>query len=1062
MSESSPRIDRASVISNVRLAMILSIPLVIGCCQSIHASDPTSEAAPKPKTASDRSVETEPGELADLNKNVADALADKRYLSALRHGEQAYKLSLETAGERDPETLLSAHRLSEIYRFVGRDDDAETLLQETLKLRREVLGERDPETLKTLYNLAVLYRDRDRHEQAEAHFRETLQLTHDLYGDDQKPTQIVLGELVDLYRDTGRERDAEPLLRRLLEAQRRTLGAEHKDARESLWDLAWLNNDLHRYGQATTHFSELLNLERDILGDRHADTLATMHELGIAYWRQGQNGEAEILLREVLDTRREVLGRRHPDTLTSAHDLALIYGAQGLLDQARPLYEDTLAIKRATLGDDDPQTLITINNLANLYRDQGDYLKAEGMLEEAVRRYKRLRGEDHPDTLLAMNSLGSLYRHRGRYGQAGDIYEEVLERRRNVLGERHPQTLSSLHNLAHIYVRHTRYADAFPLYEQAYALRRDVLGRRHPDTLASEFGSVYALMYTDRVDEAVARLQETSDDRLAYAEAELASTRGPNARAALLDRQGYFQSYVLSLAIRHKRPDTLKLAGEVMLHWKQILRSEAAYIEHLVRTSDDPDVEALGQEILDLRARLARASQEEDPSENPVAVLEELDAKELALIRISGAFKRRQEVRRASIDQLQAVLPDNSGVVEFRQFEPLNDQGGSLGAPRFAALLVRPGQPPILGNAGEVEDVERLLAVIRNDIVPARAEKAATDLRKQLFSAFGDDFEALEKVYIAPDGILNLVPFERLRLADGRYWDELHDLTILQAGRDLLERVNPSNAAKGLLALGGIDFSSGASPAAKSEPSDGGSQAQEQLFASVDRSLLGEVRERLRNEVEVFNPLAGSLIEVQHIERLFRERRPEMPITVWTGHDASESRLKALDDLESPPRILHIATHGFYLANASQRIRSQLHSGVALAGANHGLAGGDVEGEDGVLYSLEAEGLDLEGTELVVLSACDTGNGVIDYSEGVVGMVRALRIAGARQVLMTLWPISDSATAEFMRLFYDHWLAKPDLGPAAALKATKTAFRNHPEQRYRQPRIWAPFVLIGA
>ncbi|MEM7044001.1 MAG: CHAT domain-containing protein, partial [Pseudomonadota bacterium] len=628
--------------------------------------------------------------------------------------------------------------------------------------------------------------------------------------------------------------------------------------------------------------------------------------------------------------------------------------------------------------------------------------------------------------------------------------------------ERHPDTLSSLHNLAHIYIRHTRYADAFPLYEQAFKLRREVLGDRHPDTLGSEFGSVYALMTSSRVDEAVRRLQATADDRLAYAEAELASTRGPGARTSLLDRQGHFQSYVLSLALRHKRPDTLTLAGEIMLHWKQLLRSEAAFVEHLVRTSDDPDVEALGQEILDLRARLARFAQEEERSENPVAVLEELDAKELALIRVSGAFKRRQDVRRASIEQLQAVLPDNSGVVEFRQFVPLNDQGGTLGPARFAALLVRPGQPPVLTNAGEVEDVERLLAVLRDDIVPARAEKAAGDLRDQLFSAFGDDLDALDRVYVAPDGILNLVPFDRLRMADGRYWDEQQDLRILQASRDLLEEIEPSTVGEGLLALGGIDFGSGSWAVAEDVPVNEPIDGKEQIVASIDRTLLSDVRERVRGEVDAFNPLAGSLIEVAHIERLFNERRPDAPVTIWTGHAASEARLKALGGQISSPRILHVATHGFYLANPGRQTRSQLQSGIALAGANHGLAGGDIQGEDGILYSLEAEGLNLEGTELVVLSACDTGRGVIDYSEGVVGMVRALRIAGAQQVLMTLWPISDQATAEFMRIFYSQWLAKPDEGPAAALKFAKAAFRDHPDERYRKPRIWAPFVLIGA
>jgi CHAT domain-containing protein len=113
---------------------------------------------------------------------------------------------------------------------------------------------------------------------------------------------------------------------------------------------------------------------------------------------------------------------------------------------------------------------------------------------------------------------------------------------------------------------------------------------------------------------------------------------------------------------------------------------------------------------------------------------------------------------------------------------------------------------------------------------------------------------------------------------------------------------------------------------------------------------------------------------------------------VWRGADAREGKLKSLDEA---PRILHLATHGFYLSPGQGVESPLLLSGLALTGANQGLAGkADREGEDGVLYSLEALGLNLQGTELVTLSACDTGKGAVDYSEGVYGLVRALRVAG--------------------------------------------------------------------
>jgi CHAT domain-containing protein len=151
--------------------------------------------------------------------------------------------------------------------------------------------------------------------------------------------------------------------------------------------------------------------------------------------------------------------------------------------------------------------------------------------------------------------------------------------------------------------------------------------------------------------------------------------------------------------------------------------------------------------------------------------------------------------------------------------------------------------------------------------------------------------------------------------------------------------------------------------------------------------------------------------------------------------------------------VLHLATHGFYLGGGSQE--PMLLSGIALAGANRELAG---VGADGILFALEAQGLNLEGTELVVLSACDTAQGSLDYSEGVFGLARALRTAGARNVLVTLWKLNDGEARDFMVEFYKRWLAQVRSEPAKALRDTQLSWLK--QDTRRDPRVWAPYILI--
>jgi CHAT domain-containing protein len=199
-----------------------------------------------------------------------------------------------------------------------------------------------------------------------------------------------------------------------------------------------------------------------------------------------------------------------------------------------------------------------------------------------------------------------------------------------------------------------------------------------------------------------------------------------------------------------------------------------------------------------------------------------------------------------------------------------------------------------------------------------------------------------------------------------------------------------------------------------------------------------------------FAQLPASGDEAIEVKEWYQRLRKDEPAEVWSGADASKARLLAMT---SPPRVLHLATHGFYLTGAARE--PMLLSGIALAGANRELAG---RGADGILFALEAQGLNLDGSELVVLSACDTAQGSLDYSEGVFGLARALRTAGARNVLVTLWKLNDGEARDFMVAFYKTWLSQIRSDPAKALRDTQLSYLK--QDTLRDPRIWAPYILI--
>jgi CHAT domain-containing protein len=587
--------------------------------------------------------------------------------------------------------------------------------------------------------------------------------------------------------------------------------------------------------------------------------------------------------------------------------------------------------------------------------------------------------------------------------------------------------LGSLNNLAFLYGSQGRYGEAEPLYREALQGSREVLGPRHPDTLATQLNTTALLVNSDRRAEAVRMLGQMEPNLLGWIGQELYSTEAGAVRRQLVSSQATFQDAVLSLATTESSREALRLAGTVMLRFKLLQGEEETYLARLARRSQDPRVQTLADEVGKLRTALTGASRGKPDAFDKA--LQALEARQQALGTVSRDYKDHLRVQTANLDDVRGALPTGTVLIEFRQFRQVDFRTGEAGEWRFAALLLSGFDEPVVADLGPISALG----------LPGTGldDAAAAVLYQRLFGSFEDKLTAAITVYIAPDGVLNLVPFARLKLADGRYWGERQEVRLLQSGRDLL-RPDPDQPARGLLALGGIDF--GAAGIAEAKPDS-------PFLASARPGAITRASGTFRDG---FAQLAASGEEADQVTQWYRRLRKDEPAEVWSGATASKARLLAL---RSPPRVLHLATHGFYLAGESQE--PMLLSGIALAGANRELAGA---GSDGILFALEVQGLNLEGTELVVLSACDTAQGSLDYSEGVFGLARALRTAGARNVLVTLWKLNDGEARDFMVEFYKRWLAQVRSDPAKALRDTQLSWLT--QDTRRDPRVWAPYILI--
>ena len=369
---------------------------------------------------------------------------------------------------------------------------------------------------------------------------------------------------------------------------------------------------------------------------------------------------------------------------------------------------------------------------------------------------------------------------------------------------------------------------------------------------------------------------------------------------------------------------------------------------------------------------------------------------------------------------------------------------------RYAAYVVRRSDPPTAVDLGEAETIDKKVEALRG----ALGDPARTDVRR-LSRALDDAVMRPVRglagdsphLLVSPDGALNLIPFEALVDERGRYLVQRYRWTYLTSGRDLLRMGVARESEQGPLIVANPAFGEpiGASGAPVPGPTARTRERRRSVTSARDLSAV------------YFAPISGTAREAQAIRMLFPDA------TVLAGERATESSLRQF----AAPRMLHIATHGFFLQHAGIAPTAGatdgggrpsrdplLRAGLALARAN---VRGGTEQDDGLLTALEASRLNLWGTKLVALSACDTGVGEVRNGDGVYGLRRAFVLSGAESLLMTLWPVSDTWTERQMRRYYQNLKLGKGRGESLRLVQLGMLARNP----HLHPFYWANFIQSG-
>ncbi len=1011
-------------------------------------------------------------------------------LGKYAQAEALYKEALiiwRTAlGDIHPDVATNLDNLALLYYKMGQYAQAEPLYTQALLIRQTCLGETHLDVANSLNNLALLYKSMGQYARAAPLYQRALTIRRSILGETHPDVGLVMNNLGSLYHEMGEYVQAEEYYQRGLTSMRSSLGETHPLTLQCLSNLGSLYREKGEYAEAQSLYQRVYIAMQATLGDEHPDVAKSLINLGSLSYERGEYAQAEVLCRRGLASLRRSLGETHPVVATSLDSVGSLYKAMGDYFQAKALIQQSLDIQRTALGEQHPDVAQSLSHLAGVYSAQGEYTQAEPLLQQALEIRRKALGDIHPDVAESLNSLAVLYSEVGNYNKAEPLYQQALEIQRKTLGNSHPNVSTTLNNLALLSLEMGKYAQAEALYQQALVIQRTALGDTHPDlvSILSNLAVLYVLL--DRRDEALALLKQALDigEKMIGQIFSVGSER--QRMMYLRTHQGTFNTF-LSLVLHYlsQSPEAVQAALDLVLRRKALGSEVLAAQRDAILGGHYPDLASELRELTTLRMQIAQKTLAGPGSEDMESYQQRLrdwyaqkEWLESDLAHQIPEMNLVRQLQAANRHTVAGALPEKTVLIEFVRVNLLNftvapAHNEARWKPAhyiaFSLTVEEPehGRMIDLGEADSIDEhVATYITALTAEAGPSRhlnvgwPGSAQTGyasigraLRMVLFDPLLTAVGGCKRLLLVPDGNLVSFPFEVLPTDDGRHLIDEYQISYLSAGRDLLRFVpsSPGQTAPPLV-MADPDFDLG----------------EERVHAT------GSIQEpRLSGDALPFERLSGTRREGEQVAAL-------LGVEPLLGEAALEATLKAVRS----PRILHIATHGFFWpdqqhapgqAGTDHRTTAEppkgklaqfleqhaenilLRSVLVLAGVNTWNRGGSLpeEAEDGLLTAEDVSGLDLLETDLVVLSACETGLGRVWNGEGVYGLRRAFVLAGAKTLVMSLWKVPDRQTQELMEDFYQRLLS--GRSRAEALREAQLAMKN----RYPQPYYWGAFICQG-
>jgi tetratricopeptide (TPR) repeat protein/CHAT domain-containing protein len=990
---------------------------------------------------------------------------------------EALEIRKKQLGDKSTEYGFTLNCLGSTYHYMGKYNKAEEFYLASIEIDRIANGENSEEYANGLSNIGLLYQQMGKYENSERCLLKAMSIRKALFGENNAGYIVSLGNLAILYLDLGRYEESEKMFLQVLEANRILLGEEHGDYGTNLINMGAFYSEIGENEKAEAFYLKGMAIWKKAYGEISPGYFSAANNLASLYNDMDEYEKAEQLFLQCKLIGEQLWKEDHPDYGTCLNNLADLYVDMGKNTEAEALYQEAIRIRRSTLGENHPEYGSSLNNLANLWFENDRYEDAESLYIQALRIYIENYGQAHPQVGVILLNLAGLYVTTAQFEKAGDLYLVSGNIIKEGMGEDNLSYATSIFGLAKLYRIMDKFEASDTCFRQASIAFKNILGPESPDYAKVVNG--YAVLKSKMGDTQVAgQLFEKSDSILLnYMQKIFRFTSETEKTKYVFTISSYFeraQNYYLSSF--STRPNSTISALNFQLATNGLILSSVASLRERVFSEGGDSAQHVYTSWTRLNTTIINElSKPTADRHSELATWEsESNILEKQLNRLSQSFKNTSTIILPDYKTIRQCLKPGEAAIEFVSFNYYN-KGWWSDSVVYAAILTRPedtipvyiplfyeNQLSGLFTGDSLRTFANLLYTnaqirgVHHDI------SYGDSLYQLVWKPISSFIENKTHIYYSPSGLLHRVNFDAIPMSETTLLSDKCKMDRLTTTGRLLEKTKGPFIPGSISLFGGIQYSMDKNDL-KKLANDHVEKDQEDH--SEFRSLLDSTSRG------GFSYLPGSETEVKNIQTTFSKYN--IPAILYTGQLGNEEAVKKLNSKNSPS-ILHFSTHGFFFPEPSRKpddLKDVLNgqpvftvsdnplfrSGLIMAGAEYVWKGNaPIEGvEDGILTAYEVSNLYLPNTKLVVMSACETGLGDIQGSEGVYGLQRAFKMAGVDYIIMTLWQVLDKETSDFMTLFYQNLLAKKSIPDA--FKITQDSMKN----KYRhEPYKWAGFVLI--